>query len=113
MKRAVLRNVGGVALMATLLAFAHPVASEGLRVGQGLERRSTPADLREDLRGERREAHREDLREHQVVDAGRRTGRLDARFDAEPGAGVRRLNAEERRQLRRELQDAARELYSR
>lgn len=115
MKTVVLLNAGGGAVMAALLVFAHPAAAEGLRFGNGIERRAVQSDLREDLRGERRAARGDDLRGRQTegLEGARRGGRLDARYDTETVGGARRLTVEERRQLRRELQDAARDLYGR
>lgn len=109
------RSVGSGAVAALLVAFAHPAVAEGLRFGHGFEKRATQSGLREELRAEQKEQRRDDWREHQTdrLDEGRRTGRLDARYDSEPTPAVRRLSAEERRQLRRDLQGAARDLYSR
>lgn len=115
MKAVVLRNAGSGAVVAAMLVFAHPAAAEGLRFGNGIERRAVQTDLREDLKGERRAGRGEDWRGPPAdgLEPGRRAGRLDARYDTETSAGARRLSAEERRQLRRELQDAARDLYGR
>ncbi len=109
------RSVRSGAFTALLLAFAHPAMAEGLRFGHNFERRSTQSGLREELRAERQEQRRDEWRQNQAdrFDDSRRTGRLDARYDSEPTPAVRRLSAEERRQLRRDLQGAARDLYGR
>lgn len=109
MKYSMWRAMGGAALLAVLLAFAHPAGAEGMR----LERRHGQAALREELRAEHRESQH-DWRDLQAerADEGRRVNRLDARYEQDQQA-ARRLSPEERRQLRRELQDAARVLYTR
>ncbi|GAA5183211.1 hypothetical protein GCM10025771_34270 [Niveibacterium umoris] len=108
------RRLSGVVMMTVLLCFAHPVRAEGMRFGHGFERHQGQSPLREELRAERRET-RQAWRDRQIegADDPNRARRLDARFEQEGPGQARRLTPEERRQLRRELQDAARELYSR